>query len=311
MTIPTVLMRGSSSALHRRVESLRFKWIGYAGRPQKNLLCVATAFGVECRSQPRHGEPLNTVLVVAAEESLRARLVRSLSGFSVFEAQADKDALRTLRLVDIDIVLRAKSGPSGALSGFLTSAREIAPHAIVIAVGGATEEEAGADFAVNDGFTSRELEAVLHHALDRQRLTRELASRSTPPQVPPISIMAEEHDWDGAALARVLRGFTGVLAAGFDIPRALGMFVDAIGEVVRPTRVALLIPDSLGRDFRIASSRGLAPQLVQGIRLPADEGLMRWLAVQGRPAAVAEIVDAEILRELKLLQAVVAVPLLS
>ena len=109
----------------------------------------------------------------------------------------------------------------------------------------------------------------------------------------------------------MLRGFTGVLAAGFDLPRALSTFLDAIGEVVHPTRVALLVPDSFGREFRIAANRGLSPQLVQGIRLSADEGLLRWLAVQGRPAPLGEMNDPEILRELKLLQAVLAVPLLA
>jgi len=89
------------------------------------------------------------------------------------------------------------------------------------------------------------------------------------------------------------------------------MFLDAIGEVVHPTRVAILVPDAMGREFRIAANRGLAPQLVQGIRLSADDGLMRWLTVQGRPAPVGEMTDPEILRELKLLQAVVAVPLLA
>jgi PAS domain S-box-containing protein len=38
---------------------------------------------------------------------------------------------------------------------------------------------------------------------------------------------------------------------------------------------------------------------------------MRWLAIQARPAPLAEMTDPEILRELKLLQAVVAVPLLA
>jgi PAS domain S-box-containing protein len=102
-----------------------------------------------------------------------------------------------------------------------------------------------------------------------------------------------------------------MLAAGFDIPRAMGLFLESIGELVRPTRLALLRPDALGREFRIVAERGLAPQLVQGIRLSPDDGLIRWLAVQGRPAAAPEIADPEILRELKLLQAVVAVPLLA
>jgi PAS domain S-box-containing protein len=254
---------------------------------------------------------VNTVLVVTTDDGLRARVVRSLASFSIFEARADGDALRTLRLVDIDVILRESSGPAGALSTFVTAARDITPHALVVAVGASGEEEDTADFTVSDGFTARELEAVLRHALERQRLLRELAStRTTAPTVPPPRPSSDE-PWDGAAFARVLRGFTGVLAAGFDIPRALGMFLDSIGELVRPTRMALLRPDAVGREFRIVVHRGLAPQLVQGIRLSADDGLTRWLAVQGRPATASEITDPEIQRELKLLQAVVAVPLLA
>jgi PAS domain S-box-containing protein len=254
---------------------------------------------------------VNTILVSTADEIIRTRLVRSLSSFSIFEAQSDKEALRTLRLVDIDIILRESTGPAGALATFVTAARDITPGATVIAVGASGDDESTADFVVSEGFTSRELDAVLRHALDRQRLLRELAASRTPAPVTASTAKPEEASWDGAGLARVLRGFTGVLAAGFDLPRALGMFLDAIGEVVHPTRVAILIPDSMGREFRIAANRGLAPQLVQGIRLSADEGLMRWLAIQGRPAPLAEMNDPEILRELKLLQAVVAVPLLA
>src|SRR5205823_5619993 len=168
--------------------------------------------------------------------------MRSLSGFSVFEAHSDKDALRTLRLVDIDVILRGITGAIGTGAAFLTAAREIAPRATIIAVGKNPEDQT-ADFLVQDGFTSRELDAVLHHALDRQRLMRELAAKGTPRQPTPAMASVEEPGWDGSALARVLRGFTGVLAAGFDIPRAIGMFLDAIGEIVRPTRVAVLLPD--------------------------------------------------------------------
>jgi len=254
---------------------------------------------------------VNTVLVLTADDRLRARMARSLTAFSIFEARTDSDALRTLRLVDIDVILREGTGPAGALATFVTSAREISPHPLVVAVGASGEDEDSADFTVSDGFTTRELEAVLHHALDRQRLVRELAAtRSTAPAATAATSTNGE-PWDGVAVARLLRGFTGVLAAGVDVPRALGMFLDSIGELVRPTRMALLRPDALGHEFRIVVNRGLAPQLVQGIRLSSNEGLIRWLAVQGRPAAGPEIRDPEILRELKLLQAVVAVPLLA
>jgi PAS domain S-box-containing protein len=254
---------------------------------------------------------VNTVLVVTADDRVRARIERCLTGFSVFDARGDGDALRMLRLVDIDIALRESTGPAGALATFVTAARDAAPHSLIVAVGASGEEEVSADFTVSDGFTPAELEAVLRHALERQRLMREIAAiRTAAPAVTPPRLSSEE-PWDGAAVARVLRGFTGVLAVGLDIPRALGMFLDSIGELVRPTRMAILRPDALGREFRIVVYRGLAPQLVQGIRLSAADGLLRWLAVQGRPASAPDLSDPEILRELKLLQAVVAVPLLA
>ena len=254
---------------------------------------------------------MNTVLVLAADEALRARVIRPLSAFSIFEARNESEALRTLRLVDIDVILRESVGPAGALASFVAAAKDVAPHALVVAVGASGEEEDSADFAVSDGFTARELESILRHALERQRLAREVAATRTRPPTVAALPATEEAPWDGAALARVLRGFTGVLAAGFDIPRALGMFLDSIAELVRPTRMALLRPDPVGREFRIVANRGLAPQLVQGIRLSPDDRLIRWLAMQGRPAAASELADPEILRELKLLQAVVAVPLLA
>jgi PAS domain S-box-containing protein len=254
---------------------------------------------------------VNTVLVLTADDALRARVSRSLTPFSIFEAREDGDALRTLRLVDIDVILRGSMGPAGALSSFVAAVREITPHALVVALGASGEAEESADFTISNSFTTRELESVLRHALERQRLVREVAASRVAAMVPTPPRAMSEEPWDGAAVSRMLRGFTGVLAVGFDVPRALGMFLDSIGELVRPTRMALLRPDALGREFRIVVYRGLVPQLVHGIRLSTDEGLIRWLAVQGRPATAAEITDPEILRELKLLQAVVAVPLLA
>src|SRR5205807_2027990 len=189
---------------------------------------------------------------------------------------------------------------------------DVAPGALVMAVGAAGEEEATADFMVPDGFTTRELDTVLRHALDKQRLMREikmLRSPSTP--LPAARAAAEETSWDNAALARVLKAFSRVFAAGFDLRRVLDTFLEAIGDVIRPTRVAVLLPDTDGREFRIAAHRGLAPQIVQSVRLPAAEGLPRWLAAQGRPIALHDVTDPELVRELKLLQGVVATPLLA
>ena len=255
---------------------------------------------------------MNTVLIVTPDDALRTRLLRGLGGFTIFEAPSDAEAIKTLRLVEIDLVLRDSAGPAGALSTFVSGARDVAPGALVVAVGAAGEEEATADFMVPDGFTTRELDTVLRHALDKQRLMREikmLRSPSTP--LPAARAAAEETSWDNAALARVLKAFSRVFAAGFDLRRVLDTFLEAIGDVIRPTRVAVLLPDTDGREFRIAAHRGLAPQIVQSVRLPAAEGLPRWLAAQGRPIALHDVTDPELVRELKLLQGIVATPLLA
>ena len=255
---------------------------------------------------------MNTVLIVTPDDALRTRLLRGLGGFTIFEAPSDVEAVKTLRLVEIDLVLRDSAGPAGALSTFVSGARDVAPGALVVAVGAAGEEEATADFMVPDGFTTRELDTVLRHALDKQRLMREIKMLRFPSApLPAARAAADDTSWDNAALARVLKAFSRVFAAGFDLRRVLDTFLEAIGDVIRPTRVAVLLPDTDGREFRIAAHRGLAPQIVQSVRLPAAEGLPRWLAAQGRPIALHDVTDPELVRELKLLQGIVATPLLA
>jgi PAS domain S-box-containing protein len=256
---------------------------------------------------------MNAVVVVTADAALRGRLQRSLTSFSVFPVESDAEAIKTLRLVDIDLVLRESAGPAGALSTFVGSVREVAPTTFVIAIGLAGEEERAADFTLPDGYTARDLSAVLQQALEKQRLLREISALRAPRSAssPEPVAGAGESSWDGPALARVLKAFSRVLAAGFDLPRVLETFLEAIGDVMHATRMAVLLPDAEGRDFRIVAHRGLAPQIVQSVRLGATEGLARWLATQARPATLAEIRDPDIVRELKLLQAVVATPLLA
>ena len=256
---------------------------------------------------------MTAVLVVSADAALRGRLQRSLTSFSVFPVESDAEAIKTLRLVDVDLVLRESVGPAGALTTFVGAVREITPTALVIAIGLAGAEEHAADFTLPDGYTARDLTAALQQALDKQRLLRELeALRSrTPTAAPEPAGGGGGSSWDGPVLARVLKAFSRVLAAGFDLRRVLETFLEAIADVVHATRMAVLLPDTEGREFRIVAHRGLAPQIVQSVRLGATDGLARWLAAQARPATLGDISDPEVARELKLLQGVVATPLLA
>jgi PAS domain S-box-containing protein len=254
---------------------------------------------------------MNTVLVVTPDEALRARLVRHLADYSVFEAAGDAEAFKTLRLVDIDVVLRDATPPAGPLELFLARLREAVPAALAVTIGSGEDEATLADFTLSREFADREVRTVLRQATSKQRLVREIARlRSTSP--PAYTAPAPIADpWDGAALARVLKGFTRALAAGFDLPRVLEMSLDAIADLVRPARTALLLPDAPAEEFRIAAHRGLAPQIVESVRLPAADGLARWLAAQGRPVTLTDLPDPEVAREVRVLQGVMAVPLLA
>ena len=255
---------------------------------------------------------MTTVLVVASDEALRARLVPALADHSVFVAQSDTEALKTLRLIDIDVILRGGPGLARGFEAFVARVKEIAPSALTIAIGAAGDEVEAADFSLSATFTQRELDGALRHVADKLRLTREItALRSSLAPEGPGTATGLDQPWEGAAFARVLKEFTRAFAAGFDLPRALEMFLDAIGELVRPTRMALLMPSADAQEYRVVTHRGLAPQIVESVRLPADQGLARWIAAQGRPARLPDLADPEIARELKLLQSVLAVPLLA
>ena len=198
------------------------------------------------------------------------------------------------------------------VSSFVARVRSIAPSALTVAISAATEDAEAADFTLPVTFTQRELDGVLRRVTDKLRLTREItALRSSLGPGAPGTLAGPDEPWK----ARPSRGssseFTRAFAAGFDLPRALEMFLDAIGELVRPTRMALLLPDADAQEYRVATHRGLARPIVESVRLDAGQGLARWLAAQGRPARLHDLSDPEITRELKLLQSVLAVPLLA
>jgi len=255
---------------------------------------------------------VNTVLVVTPDDTLRTRLVAALGDHSVFVAQSDVEALKTLRLIDIDVILRGGAGLPRDLESFVARVKELAPSALTVAIGATGDETDVADFWLPVTFTQRELDGALRRVTDKVRLTHEItALRSSLASEGPGVTAGPDEPWEGAAFARVLKEFTRAFAAGFDLPRALEMFLDAIGELVRPTRMALLMPDADGQEYRVATHRGLAPQIVESVRLHAGQGLAHWLTAQGRPARLHDLNDPEITRELKLLQSMLAVPLLA
>ncbi len=273
---------------------------------------------------------MKSVLIVSPDEGLRARLLRALEDFSIFTAANDEDALKTLRVSPVDVVVKEALTPARDLGMFVDRVRHLHPEAVVVCVvpsGDATPDEGqavdAADFVLLQPFSSRHAQDVIRQAEDKSRLMHELAAlrlaRPTGTTTSPGG--GGSHlgiDMSAQTLAQVVKEFAKALAAGFDLPRVLNLFLDAVAEMVRPSRSAILLADQTGRQFRVAAYRGLSPRLAEAVTLAADGGLPLWLGAEGRLLYVEEVqarpADAaarEVARELSLLQALVAIPLLS
>lgn len=116
----------------------------------------------------------------------------------------------------------------------------------------------------------------------------------------------------GTLQSPVLKEMGRLLASHFDIDRVVEVFLDAITELVRPGRAALLLQDERAR-YRVRGHRGLDPGLVERVVLDAGDGLPAWFQRHARLAVGRELerepewLDAA--RELLTLGAEVAIPL--
>ena len=155
--------------------------------------------------------------------------------------------------------------------------------------------------AIDQGLRMRRLELEIA-ALRRDRSRREPAS-------PPAGTNGHG---SSTSLGTVLKELGKLLSAHFDIERVVEFFLDAITELVRPGRMALLLVDDEHR-YRPRGFRGLDPDLAARLRLESDEGLAAWFRQHVRLAGREELEGdpdwLEAARELAILGGEVAVPL--
>lgn len=250
-----------------------------------------------------------TLLVVSGDEALCRRLQGTLDDASLFVAATDADAIKQLRMVDIDVAVRPVTTQGAEFSRFAEQARSASPHTVLVAVAGGDDDGGQADFVLEGDFHDRQLKTTLRHAVDKRTLVREVDRLRTGASAPARS--EPEVSAESRGSTSLLREFTRVFTATLDLPRTLETFADAVTELLRPARLALLLPDADGRAYRVRVHRGLTTQTAESVRLPADRGLCRWLTMEGRPARAADLADTPEARELTLLGGAMAVPLLA
>jgi PAS domain S-box-containing protein len=272
---------------------------------------------------------VRTVLLVGNDEALRARLARSLDRSSVFSADTDESGLRTLRMTPVELIVKEATTPVRDVPAFIARARQLCPAAVVLCIipadrASSEDEAAGeaADFVLLTPFTTHHLQAVLRQAEEKLHLLQEVtALRGSRTPLPGASVFADSgapDDIGADSPGHVVKEFAKALSAGFDLPRLLDLFLDAVGAMTQPSKSAILLADPNGRHYRVAANRGLAPHVVESVSLAADGGLASWLATEGRlihleeaQAHPADRTAREVAGDLALLQAVIGVPLMS
>jgi PAS domain S-box-containing protein len=249
---------------------------------------------------------MTVVLVVAPDSARRARLQRTLGDHAVLAAANDTEALRLAGYVDVDVVVRDPGDRAHGLREFVGALTRTSA-ALVLAIG-AVEDAASVELTIPEDAGEAALRAAVGRAAEKRRLMRQV-DRVPAGSNDDLSALPDP-PWDGDALARTLKALTRAFAAGFDLPRILDIFLDAITELLRPSRVALLLEEPERNTFTVAAHRGLPLPLAGAIRLAASGPLARWLRFNGRPVRAVDG-DIDIERELTLLHSVVAVPLLA
>ena len=132
-------------------------------------------------------------------------------------------------------------------------------------------------------------------------------------QNPPAHFFTASHHKE-----HVLREFSKALTNNFNRERLLRFFVNTIVKLVPVGKLSILLYDE-GKDlYEIALQEGLDPQYASGLCFKPSMSLISWLSTEGRLLRMEEnmyasfdILAAEALQQMKLLQAVVCIPLLA
>jgi signal transduction histidine kinase len=254
---------------------------------------------------------VRTILLVGRNDIWKRALVELFPEASTFVAADPAEALSTLRKIDVDVLIHDDVGTPDVRE-FVREARAVAPTTVILVRGSSSDTDLGADFVLESDRLDVEAQRALDQAFAKNRLLREIATLRTGRAGSDAGNSPHGNEGTPSFVSeRAAKQFTRALAAGFDLPRTLDAFLDAVTEFLRPARLALLTADGPGKAYRVRVHRGLVPQIADSVRLSADHGLCHWLLMEGRPARIGDLTDAHVAREITLLQGTMAVPLLA
>lgn len=107
----------------------------------------------------------------------------------------------------------------------------------------------------------------------------------------------------------VLKSFSRVLTAGYDVDRLLDLFLSTIQEMLHVGRIAIVLKED--GIYKIKASRGISAEAATSVTFDKTEGLMCYIAREGTALRLTpdRFIDERILSQMRSLGVTTAVPL--
>jgi nitrogen-specific signal transduction histidine kinase len=271
---------------------------------------------------------MKALLLVANKQERLAQLQKLLGEtYTLFTAESLGDAVEFLQLTKVDVVVGAFDTRSPKVVQFFDQVKVVQRHCATLYLAaplppdGAGDETSmpRTDFVLRRPFSREDLCQIIDQALEKQRLLEELDSvRGQAGIQQPSTVPKLNGELSLPRIGQILRDFAKAFSAKSDLHRALSLFLDAIGEFLRPSRMSILTRNTTTREFEIRAHRGLQPKIAESLRLRANEGLPLWLMTEARIIHRAEVEShlhrsdyLEIHREMQALRTVASIPLIA
>lgn len=247
-------------------------------------------------------------------------LQRNLSGeFSVIVGRSVAESLDLVQTLPVDLALVDLCSPSVRSDDIPERIHEWREHCSVVAL----LPDEGMDGTLGTSYdaslradsTPYEISAVLDRVMERQRLLEELGQQRE--EIRRLRARSERLQAARAPsrpVDKIIKAFSRALSSGFDQERLLSLFIDTVMEMMRVSKVSVLLHEGAPGEYRVRCFRGLRPDVAEGLRLRSSAGLAAWLAREGcimtRELAEDPGVSAELRKEMDALQAMVSIPML-
>jgi nitrogen-specific signal transduction histidine kinase len=167
-------------------------------------------------------------------------------------------------------------------------------------------------------FSTWKVKVLLERAWERAALLSEQSSRQKKAGNNRSLDLNTNRPTDLGQRGRVLCEFSRALGSRFNRDKLLELFMNAVTQLVPVGKLSILLEEEPTAKYVVTAQRGLDPKFCAELGFRAGEGIVSWLTTEGRilyfdrvKGLNGGVYSSELQQEMKMLQAVICIPLLA